>query len=250
MRNIKLTLEYDGTAFHGWQIQPEMRTVQGVLEAVLSQLLQTDIQVIGSGRTDAGVHALGQVANFRTTNPLPLERLHKGLNALLPDDVVVHQVETVSPAFHARFDAYRRCYRYRMTYRPVAIGRAYVWYYPYARLDVSQMQTAAQLLLGDHDFQAFCASGSDVAHYRVNVMHQEWQVQEDNLTFEICANRFLRGMVRSLVGTMVAIGRGKMPISQLQEALETGQRNLVGPTAPPQGLYLTQVLYPDDVNHS
>lgn len=243
MRNIKLTLEYDGIDFHGWQIQPKFRTVQGVLEETIGQLLQEVISVIGAGRTDAGVHALNYICNFKTENPLPLEKIEKGLNALLPEDIVVHCVEDVSLDFHARFDARQRRYRYLITYDRTALRRKYIWQYQYPPLDLDRMIAATKPVWGNHDFQAFCAANSGVENYFVNVIDLSWQQHQNNLVFEITANRFLRGMVRSLVGTMVEIGRGKMKIDQMKKAIESGDRTLIGPTAPPQGLYLVDILY-------
>jgi len=242
MRNIKLTLEYDGTNFSGWQLQPKVRTVQGELETALRQLLQQGVRVIGSGRTDVGVHALGQVANFKTTTMLSLPSIQKGLNALLARDVVVLHVEEVSEDFHARYSAQKREYRYVISTRPRAVGRFYAWYVRYP-LDVEKMQEASQCLLGEHDFRSFSLSGSPVKHYRCKVERAAWTEGADEVIFEIVADRFLRGMVRSIVGTMVQLCAAKVPVEQVKAILESQDRRAAGPTAPARGLFLTKVYY-------
>jgi tRNA pseudouridine38-40 synthase len=168
MRNIKLTLEYDGTAFHGWQVQPNRRTVQGLLVESLRTLFQEPVSIIGAGRTDAGVHARGQVANFTTKNKLPLREIHHRLNALLPSDVVVHRVRNVPLGFHARYDAVGRRYLYCLSTCPTALRRHVVWSLPYA-VDATLMRDAAQGLLGTHDFSAFCIGSDQRAHCRCTV---------------------------------------------------------------------------------
>lgn len=242
MRNIKLILEYDGYNFHGWQIQPNVRTVQGDLEAALAQILQHEPGILGSGRTDAGVHAKAQVANFKTENPIPLKKLNHGLNSILPDDVVVLEIEEVDEAFNSRFDANFRHYQYIMGRKPSALRRHFQWFYPYP-LDVSKMVEATNALHGRYNFKAFCSARSSVTNHYVNVREAYWNEVRDTLTFDIIANRFLHGMVRSIVGTLVEIGRGKMGVEDMARLLETGDRHSIGPTAPPYGLYLVEVEY-------
>ena len=244
-RNIRLLLEYDGTGYHGWQRQLDADTIQGVLEAAVAQLTQAPVAIIGSGRTDAGVHALGQVANFHTQSAIPLQAFHQGLNSLLPKDIAVLEAAEAPPSFHARKSARAKTYEYRILNRgnrsPLAHHCAW-WIAP--PLDLAAMVAAAAPLPGEHDFTAFRASGSDNRNPRRRVLAAEWRdAPGDRLIFTITATGFLRGMVRSLVGTLAAVGRGKAPPVILAELLESGARHLAGPTAPPQGLYLVEVFY-------
>ena len=242
MRNIKLVLEYDGLNFHGWQIQPNVRTVQGVLENTLSRLLQHEINLIGSGRTDTGVHAKAQVANFLTRSAFDLDKLKNALNGLLPADVVVLEIEEVSQKFNSRFDATFRHYKYVIGRKPSALKRNFQWFYPY-KLDMEKIVEATNYLLGKHNFKAFCSTQSSVKNHFVTVREAFWHEEDDALIFDIIANRFLHGMVRSLVGTLIEIGRGKMKSEALKEILLSGDRSAIGPTAPPYGLYLVDVEY-------
>ncbi len=242
MRTIRLTLEYDGTDFQGWQVQKDARTVQGELEKVLEEILKEPVRVVGAGRTDAGVHALGQVAHFRTEKRIPLDGLRKGLNALLPDDVVVLEAAEAAPDFHARFSATGRAYRYVITRRRRAIGRHYA-YFCEGPLDLSAMQRAAEQILGEHDFRAFCQASAEVNHYRCHVRSARWEDRGEEIWFEIEANRFLHNMVRILVGTMMEIGRGFWTVERIRELLASGDRTEAGRTVPPHGLYLLRVMY-------
>ncbi|MGQ9559283.1 MAG: tRNA pseudouridine(38-40) synthase TruA [Candidatus Oleimicrobiaceae bacterium] len=243
-RNLKLVVEYDGTAFCGWQRQPQVRTVQGEMERVLEQILQHQVGLTAAGRTDVGVHAQGQVVNFFTSRRIQPQRLLLGLNALLPADVRVQEVCEVPESFHARFSAVARVYRYRIATRPRAIGRQYVWYYP-RPLDLELMQKAVQPLLGEHDFRSFCRAEAALPHYRCCVQEAEWQQHGDELWFDIRANRFLHSMVRTIVGTMVDVGRGKTQPERVAEMLQARDRRTAGPCAPAHGLCLLRVLYDD-----
>ncbi|MBW1991827.1 MAG: tRNA pseudouridine(38-40) synthase TruA [Deltaproteobacteria bacterium] len=244
-RNLKLTLEYNGTRYHGWQRQKNAPTIQAAVEEALARLTGETIRVIGSGRTDAGVHARAQVANFHTFSPLPLSAFQNGLNSLLPLDIAVLKVQEADRDFHARKSARAKTYEYRILNRPVRsplqMGQSWWISRP---LDFKAMQAAAQALLGEHNFAAFQASGSGIKNPVRLVTRAGWsQAPGDLLIFTITATGFLRGMVRSLVGTMVEIGRGKQPPGELAELLRTGERRRAGPTAPPQGLFLVEVLY-------
>jgi len=245
MRNIRLTLEYDGTRYHGWQRQKNALTIQEVLETALARLCGDAVKLHGSGRTDAGVHALGQIANFRTLSHIPLKAFHAGLNSLLPPDIAVLEAAEVPPEFHARKSARAKTYEYRILNRPnrSPLHHHYGWWIA-ARLDLDAMAAAAALLPGEHDFSAFRASGSGNRNPVRQISAARWQTHPGGwLRFTVTANGFLRGMVRSLVGTMVEIGRGKAPPEKLPELLRSGDRRLTGPTAPPQGLYLVEVVY-------
>jgi tRNA pseudouridine38-40 synthase len=244
-RNIRLLLEYDGTRYHGWQRQAEAVTIQQVLEESLERLTGEKVALIGSGRTDAGVHARGQVANFRTASAIPLQAFHKGMNSLLPKDIAVLEALEAEPAFHARKSARAKTYEYRILNRPTRspLDRHYAWWIE-APLDLAAMAGAAAILPGEHDFTAFRASGSDNLNPVRRVLAAEWRHDSERwLIFTVTATGFLRGMVRSLVGTLAAVGRGKAPPTILAELLESGARRLAGPTAPPQGLYLVEVFY-------
>lgn len=245
-RNLKLVLEYEGTDFYGWQRQPGLRTVQGELERAIEQLLQHSVTVTAAGRTDVGVHAMGQVVNFFTPRRLQATRLLLGLNALLPADIRVREVSEVPQSFDARFSALARVYRYRIATRPRAIGRQYVWYYPRA-LDLELMRQASQVLLGEHDFRAFCRAEATLPHYRCCVEQLEWLRNGEEIWLDITANRFLHGMVRAIVGTLVDVGRGKTPPEQVEHMLRARDRRAAGPTAPAQGLCLMRVIYPEEL---
>lgn len=242
MRNIKLTVEYDGTDFFGWQLQPGLRTVQDELESALSQVIRGPVRVIAAGRTDAGVHALGQVVNFKTESPLPIGAFLRGGNVLLPRDIRILNAEEVEPDFNARYSAVGRWYRYIISRRSRAIGRQYAWHAGYD-LDHKSMQNAVSNISGDRDFASFCQSGTDVRHFRCNVYSADWRQEKDNLVFTIGANRFLHNMVRILVGTCVDIGRGHLARDAMCEILNARDRKQAGPTAPSHGLFLIRVEY-------
>jgi tRNA pseudouridine38-40 synthase len=243
MRNIMLVLEYDGTDFVGWQIQPNGRSVQQELTRVLGELLQEDVNLIGAGRTDSGVHARGQAANFRTANAMPAETVLRALNGLLPPDVRVRVAQEVPEEFHARYSALSRRYRYTIVRSQRAIGRQYAWFVPH-RLDAALMQRAASLFPGEHDFGSFCRVAADADHHRCTVTLSSWTEAGDTLMYDIEANRFLHGMVRALVGTMVDVGRGYTPPDALPSILEARDRGRAGMAAPPHGLSLEDVRYP------
>jgi tRNA pseudouridine38-40 synthase len=245
MRNIRLLLEYDGAAYHGWQRQKNALTIQEVVETALAKLTQEPVKLLGSGRTDAGVHALGQVANFHTESSIPLQAFVKGLNSLLPRDIAVLEAREAAPEFHARYSAQAKTYEYRLWCRPVRppLELRYCWHLTQP-LDLEAMAQAAAVLPGEHDFAAFRASGGKPGSAVRKVLHATWHAAAaGRLRFAITADGFLRGMVRSLVGTMVEIGQGKRPPQDLADLLKSGDRAAAGATAPAQGLFLLEVLY-------
>jgi tRNA pseudouridine38-40 synthase len=245
VRNIKLTIEYDGGAYHGWQIQPGLRTIQGVLREQIAQITQNKVNLIGAGRTDAGVHALAQVANFKTENTIDLLSLQRGLNSLLPPDIVVKVVEEVADEFHARFSARSKVYEYHILNRsyPSAILRDYAWFIQHD-IDLTPMQRCGKLLIGSHDFSSFRASGDESRHSMREVIRLEIKRREDNLiVIAIEANAFLREMVRSIVGTLVDVGRGKSSIAEFKDIFGAHDRRRAGMTAPAHGLFLVEVKY-------
>lgn len=243
-RNIRLRLEYDGTDFKGWQIQPDQRTVQGTLESCLKALTGHHVRVVGAGRTDAGVHAIEQVANFATFNPLPLQRVEAALNSMLPPDLVVLDADEVSPTFNARRCARRRSYLYRITYRRRAIGRGQAWHLR-SRLNIDAMQSAATRTLGGHDFTSFCVAAAEKENRICRVFECMLASIDDAVHVEISADRFLRSMVRGIVGTLVQVGRGTRTPDAIDTILQARDRRHAGPNAPPQGLFLKKVTYDD-----
>lgn len=242
--NIKLTIEYDGTNYHGWQVQPNGRTVQEVLEQSIEKMLGIKTRMNGSGRTDAGVHALGQVANFFYSGDIEPWRLRKGLNALTPEDIVIKRAEVVSDSFDARRDCRSRVYQYRIwnSHWPSVFHRRFSWHVP-DPLDLPAMQEAIPFLEGEHDFASFQASGCDAAHPVRTVYHNSLVWEGESLVYTIEATAFLRHMVRNIIGTLVEVGWGERAPSTLAGLLRARDRNEAGPTAPPHGLFLIEVKY-------
>ncbi len=244
MRNIMLVCEYDGTAYHGWQIQPNGISIQGVLEDRIGKITQADVRLTGSGRTDAGVHALKQVANFRTTSRIDCSNLLRGINGLLPRDIVIKDLQDADQDFHSRYSAKRKAYLYQIFNDPVrsAIYRNYSWHLR-AKLDVDAMNEAASGLLGTHDFSSFCASGSDVKDHVRTVTAAAFCRKGGMLRFCIEADGFLRYMVRNIVGLLADVGRGIIFPPNFKEIMDACDRTKAGITAPPQGLFLKEVIY-------
>ncbi len=235
-------IEYDGTDFYGWQSQPNVRTVQDELERSLARITQQAVKLKSAGRTDTGVHALGQVANFQTESPLPAVTFMRGGNALLSRDVRILSAEEVELSFDARFSARSRSYRYAISKRPTAIDRNFSWYIS-APLDVAAMCEASQVLLGENDYQSFCQAGVKLSHYRCNVLSVSLLEDENRILFEIVANRFLHNMVRIIIGTLVEAGRGKLGCEDVKKILTARDRRKAGITAPAHGLFLIRVNY-------
>ena len=245
MRNLKLVLEYDGTGFAGWQIQPGKRTIQGVLnEAVASIEGVQEVKITGSGRTDAGVHALGQVANFLSRRRISCANYRKALNSLLPKDVVVKKVVEVPLEFNARRDAKRKKYRYVILNReyPSALERNRVYFLPKS-LDLKAIKDAMGFFMGEKDFSSFCSSGSEVKNKVRKIFNFEMNVENGHIIFEITGNGFLRQMVRNIIGTLVFVGLRKLSPSDVPHIFEKGDRRAAGPAVPAKGLYLVEVVY-------
>ena len=244
-RTIRLTLEYDGSSYHGWQRQVNALTIQEVVENCLFRLTGREVRLHGSGRTDAGVHALGQVAHFLTEASLPLAAFREGLNSLLPRDIVILEAREAPADFHARYGAKAKTYEYRILNRPVRspLCLQQCWWLAHP-LDVSLMRAATTFILGDQDFAAFQASGSAVKTTTRTVLAASWEERPGGWRhFRITASGFLRGMVRALVGTLVEVGWGKRPPADLSRLLAARDRRLAGPSAPAAGLYLVEVIY-------
>jgi tRNA pseudouridine38-40 synthase len=245
MRNIKLTIEYDGTNYQGWQVQPKGPTIQGILEEKLGLLTGESIRLVGSGRTDAGVHALGQVAHFKTQSQMDARSIQRALNSLLPSDIVIQKIEEVEEDFHARKHSKSKVYEYRILNRNLRspFHHGYAWHIP-QRLDVKEMRKATQWLIGEHDFSSFRSVGTPTRTAIRRVIRAEWKRGRDGLIrFEIEANGFLKQMVRAIVGTLVEVGKGKMSAMEFQKVLESKERKKAGPTAPAHGLFLKEVKY-------
>jgi tRNA pseudouridine38-40 synthase len=245
IKNFKLIIEYDGSRFHGWQRQKEDTTVQGEIESALKEMTLTTVTVIGSGRTDAGVHAEGQVANFKCETRMAPEALINGLNSLLAPDIVIKACEQVSTSFHARYNAKSKIYHYKILNRPVpaAIGRQYSWFIRQA-LDQDAMQAAISHLIGLHDFKAFEATGSPRQRTTRHVLSADLSEQQEGLLiFQIEADGFLRCMVRNIVGTLVDVGRKKLTVADFKRVLDSKDRTQAGATAPAHGLTLIKVNY-------
>jgi len=244
---MRLLLEYDGTAYAGWQRQPDAPTIQAALEDAAARLLQTPHRVVGAGRTDAGVHALGQVAHLTTDSLLTPQRIRDGLNALTPPDIVVRGVAEAPATFHARRDARLRVYRYVVLTRavPSALWRHRA-HHVAGPLDIEGMRVGALTLEGRHDFSAFRVTGTSTASAVCTITALHVERRGRFLTVTIAADRFLRQMVRRIVGTLLQVGGGARPVGDVAAILASGDNQRAGPAAPACGLYLVRVVYEGD----
>ena len=244
MRTLKLTIAYDGTAFGGWQMQAHQRTVQGVLEDALQLIEGSRVVVHAAGRTDAGVHAAGQVISITLTSAIACDALVRALNVRLDRDVRVMNAEEAPHDFNARFDARRKTYHYAICNAPVVPPpvRHFVWHVPQP-LDLTVMNEAAGVLVGEHDFAAFQAAGSDVITTRREIVASRVVSRDGQVVYEVTGTGFLRHMVRNIVGTLVDIGRGRRPVEDMSRVLLSRDRAQASATAPPQGLTLVRVEY-------
>lgn len=244
MQNIKLTLEYDGSQYHGWQFQENALSVQEVLSGAIKKLTGEDILLNGAGRTDAGAHAFGQVASFKTESKIPVIKFIPALNQLLPMGISIINSEVAEDDFHARFSAKGKHYRYLVLNRhersPHFEDRA--WHVR-DKLDIKAMEKSASYFLGTHNFKAFCAAGHHIKSFERTISLVSWKQDGDILQFDTMGNGFLYKMVRIMVGTMVDIGRGRISPGTISEAILSGNRDILGLTAPALGLYLVEVLY-------
>jgi tRNA pseudouridine38-40 synthase len=244
-KNFKLIIEYDGSLYHGWQRQKDDRSIQGEIEKALQKMTTNRVTVIGSGRTDAGVHAEGQVASFKCDTRLEPEALLNGLNSLLAEDTVIKVCEQVSSSFHARFDAKSKIYHYKILNRPTpaAIGRKYSWLIRKS-LNQDAMRAAISHIIGRHDFKAFEGTGSPRQHTTRQVYSADLIEQQSGLlVFHIEADGFLRYMVRNIVGTLVDVGMQKLTSDDFKSILDSKDRSQASATAPAHGLTLIKVIY-------
>jgi tRNA pseudouridine38-40 synthase len=245
MKRFKLVIEYDGSTYHGWQRQKSDNTIQAEIEDALAVMTRQKVTVLGAGRTDAGVHALGQVAHFDCDTRLSPDIFLRGLNSLLPDAIVIKSCEGVAPDFHARYHAKRKIYQYRILNRsvPTAINRHYTWHIR-RPLNLGAMCRAAEFIVGTHDFKAFEGTGSPRSSTVRRVYAAGIDTEEHpHLSFTIEADGFLRFMVRNIVGTLVNVGLGKFEPEDLPAIIDSGERQRAGATAPPHGLFLVAVDY-------
>ena len=244
MRNIRITIEYDGSGYVGWQRQPSGPTIQESIETSLMTITGEKVKLLGSGRTDSGVHALGQVASFRTGTTLSPSDLQKGLNSLLPKDIVITDAEEADPDFHAQLSAKSKTYIYKILNRPYpsALLRDRAWFVPYP-LKARLMDEAAHSLIGEHDFRAFAQAEATVKSTVRTVLAAKVTKRRDLIEFSIEADGFMKRMVRLIVGTLAEVGREKITPSQFREILESGEKTKHVHAAPAKGLYLKEVRY-------
>lgn len=241
---IKLSLAYEGTHYHGWQKQASDPTIQDQVEKALKQLTQKAITIYGASRTDAGVHALGQVAHFSSDHRFQAKDWVRGLNALLPKDIAVKHAEGVDATFHARYSAKEKLYRYfiQNSAQRSPFAHRTSWFLP-ETFDIDRMAEAAKSLSGEHLFTSFCAVGSEIKDHRIHLKEIRVEKRENRIVMHFRAPRFLQYMVRNMVGFLVEVGRGKRQAQEVPEILAAKDRRMAGPTAPPQGLFLIKIVY-------
>ncbi|TYR78551.1 tRNA pseudouridine(38-40) synthase TruA [Priestia megaterium] len=244
MKRLKCVISYDGSQFAGYQVQPGKRTVQGEIETILSRMHKKKVGIYASGRTDAHVHAHGQVIHFDTDLNIPCDKWKKALNSMLPDDIVMKYVSEVDEHFHARFNVKAKEYRYHICRNENRnpFTRYYAYHYPY-KLDYMKMKEAATHLIGTHDFTSFCSAKTEVEDKVRTIYEIDIYEGNDQLVFRFVGNGFLYNMVRILVGTLLEVGQGKIKPVEIKAILESRARPKAGKTAPPQGLYLWEVFY-------
>lgn len=250
MRRIKLIVAYDGTRYHGWQFQPHETTIEGVLKESIQSLTGEEIQVIGASRTDAGVHALGNVAVFDTESRIPGDKFAYALNQRLPADIVVQDSTEVPADFHPRHQNCRKTYEYTILNRrfPLPEFRDTAYFY-HGKLDLEKMQQAAQAIIGEHDFAAFCSAGAQVQTTVREIYALEVRsAAKDQIRIRVQGNGFLYNMVRIIVGTLLEVGKGRMQVSDILDIISSCDRSKAGPTAPAQGLRLVEICYVDAVD--
>lgn len=254
MRRLRFQVAYDGTGYHGWQVQPGLSTVQGVLEEVISQLEGKRVDVIGSGRTDAGVHAFAQVAAVWLANPIPPDNFRRAVNRLLPHSIRISHVAEVPPEFHPRFDALRKTYEYRIFRGEICppFERPFVYHYPYP-LNEGAMITVARVFEGEHDFSAFAAADEKDSLGRSKVrtiFHSVLERKDQNLVYTVTGSGFLKHMARNMAGVLLEVGKGNLSSGDVTARLQGGAASRAGPTLPASGLFLVSVQYPEPATSS
>ena len=245
-RNLRLEIAYDGTNFHGWQIQPHLDTIQGQLTHAIQRIVQAPVQVHGSGRTDAGAHALAQVCSFKCDSSIPLPNFRKAINSLLPPTIRVNTIEEAPENFHARFDSKWKHYRYRLLASRDCSPFDYRYGHHVPRpLDIVRLSAAAEFLLGEHDFSSFCDSQAET-EFKVRTITNSFFVFDSLrhlIEYNVCANGFLHHMVRNIIGTLLEVGRGRITSEDFLKILRSRNRSNAGPTAPAKALFLVSVCY-------
>lgn len=244
MRNIKLTIEYDGKDFNGWQKQPNKLNIQGEIERAIGEITGEKVELNASGRTDAGVHALGQVANFKTNSSIPVEKIPIAINTKLKRSIRILDAEEVEERFHSRYNCKRKTYRYIInnSLNGTAIYRDLEYNYP-QNLDVEAMKEAVQYFIGEYDFKGFKASGTSSKSSVRTIYEAKVEKENDRIIIELTGNGFLYNMVRIIAGTLIEVGSGKILPEKIPEIIQSGDRQRAGKTLPPQGLYLVKVEY-------
>lgn len=244
MRNIKLTIEYDGKPYNGWQKQPNKPNIQGEIERAIYNITKEEVDLIGSGRTDAGVHALGQVANFKTNSNIPIEKLALAINSQLKNSIIIKKAEEVDERFHSRYNAKHKTYRYIINNSPcgTAIYRNLEYCFP-IKLDVSKMQEAAKYFEGEHDFKAFKSSGTSAKNSVRTIYNASVKQEGEKIIIELTGNGFLYNMVRIISGTLLDVGLQKIKPEEIKNIIEEKDRQKAGKTLPAHGLYLVEVKY-------
>ena len=244
MRNIKLTIEYDGKPYNGWQKQPNKPNIQGEIERAIYNITKEEVDLIGSGRTDAGVHALGQVANFKTNSNIPIEKLALAINSQLKNSIIIKKAEEVDERFHSRYNAKHKTYRYIINNSPcgTAIYRNLEYCFP-IKLDVAKMQEAAKYFEGEHDFKAFKSSGTSAKNSVRTIYNASVKQEGEKIIIELTGNGFLYNMVRIISGTLLDVGLQKIKPEEIKNIIEEKDRKKAGKTLPAHGLYLVEVKY-------
>ena len=243
MRNIKLTIEYDGKDFNGWQKQPNKLNIQGTIEQAIKSITGEDVELNASGRTDAGVHALGQVANFKTNSQIPIDKMAIAINSRMKKSIVIKKAEEVDERFHSRLSCKRKTYRYVINNSPegTAIYRYLETHIP-QKLDVQKMQEAIKYFVGEHDFKAFKASGTSSKNSVRTIYDAKVEQKDDRIFIELTGNGFLYNMVRIISGTLLEVGLGNIKAEDIPNIIESKDRKMAGKTLPPHGLYLVEVI--------
>ena len=244
MRNIKLTIEYDGKCYNGWQKQPDKPNIQGEIERAIYNITKEEVELIGSGRTDAGVHALGQVANFKTNSNIAIEKLPLAINSQLKNSIIIKNAEEVDERFHSRYNAKHKTYRYIINNSKTgtALYRNLEYCFP-IKLDVAKMKEAAKYFEGEHDFKAFKSSGTSGKNSVRTIYKAVVKEEGENIIIELTGNGFLYNMVRIISGTLLEVGLGKISPKEIPEIIESKDRQRAGKTLPAHGLYLVEVKY-------